>query len=279
MTAVYSFNQYTTLTNYVVFNMKDFGLVSIITPNYKCGRFVAETIRSVLAQTYTNWEMIIVDDCSPDNSIEVIEPFVKADGRIRLLQNEKNLGAALSRNYALREAKGRWIAFLDSDDLWLPEKLEKQIQFMVDNNYAFTYHEYSIIYENGEEKGFKVSGIRKVSAFSMYTCCWPGCLPVMYDASKIGLIQIKNLPVHNDVAMWLQVVKKTPCYLLPMDLGRYRRRRGSITPPSYWKRALSHYPLFREAEDMNPVSAAFCTVINILGHVYKRWFMGQLNSK
>ena len=113
--------------------MKD--LVSIIVPSYNCAKYLPDTINSVLAQTYTNWEMLIVDDCSTDNSEEVIKSF--GDPRIRYLKNEKNSGAAISRNYALREAKGRWIAFLDSDDMWMPEKLSHQIAFMEENGYDF----------------------------------------------------------------------------------------------------------------------------------------------
>ena len=105
------------------------GLVSIITPSYNTANYISSTIKSVQAQTYTNWEMIIVDDCSEDNTDEVVAPFL-TDSRIRYLKNEKNSGAAVSRNRALREAKGHWIAFLDSDDLWAPNKLEKQISFM-----------------------------------------------------------------------------------------------------------------------------------------------------
>ena len=112
-------------------------LVSIITPTYNCAKFIEETIRSVQAQTYLNWEMIISDDCSTDNTREIIAPYLESDSRIKYICNDKNSGAAITRNNALRQAKGRWIAFLDSDDLWLPEKLEKQIAFMETNGYAF----------------------------------------------------------------------------------------------------------------------------------------------
>ena len=119
------------------------GLVSIIMPSWNTERFIAETIQSVLDQTYTNGELIIVDDCSSDNTDEVVASF--KDERIKYLHNEKNSGAALTRNKALREAKGEWIAFLDSDDLWMPEKLEKQIYFMESNGYAFSYTSYEEI--------------------------------------------------------------------------------------------------------------------------------------
>ena len=104
-------------------------LVSIVTPAYKATRFVADTIRSVQAQTYANWEMIIVDDCSPDDTCAVVEQFSKKDPRVRLIRQQKNGGPAMARDMALMNANGRYIAFLDSDDLWLPTKLQHQLRF------------------------------------------------------------------------------------------------------------------------------------------------------
>lgn len=245
-------------------------MVSIITPNYNCGRFVAETIESVLAQTYTNWEMIIVDDCSTDDSLQTINKYAERDDRIKVLVNEKNSGAAISRNLALSMAKGKWIAFLDSDDLWLPEKLEKQVAFMEKNSYSFTYHEYTEIDEDDNSLGVYVSGIDRVSKMEMYCCCWPGCLTVMYDREAIGLVQIKSLKVNNDTAMWLKVVKKAPCYLLKENLAKYRRRTKSTTPPSLAKRIWAHYPLFRIGCSMNPAVATFFTIANVFGNGYKK---------
>ena len=119
-------------------------LVSIIMPSYNTADYIGESIKSVQAQVYSNWELIIVDDCSTDNTDDVVKPFL-VDSRIRYLKNERNSGAAVSRNRALRETKGRWIAFLDSDDLWAPEKLEKQISFMEKNGYSFSYTNYEEI--------------------------------------------------------------------------------------------------------------------------------------
>ena len=118
--------------------MQDFGLVSVIMPSYKCGKYIAESIKSVQYQTYQNWELIIVDDCSGDGTVATVLELKKEDDRINLYQNSVNSGAAVTRNTALRNAKGRWIAFLDSDDLWEPTKLEKQIRFMEENGYAFS---------------------------------------------------------------------------------------------------------------------------------------------
>lgn len=252
--------------------MKDYGLVSIITPTWNCSRFICETIRSIQAQTYENWELIISDDCSTDDTNEVIEPYLLKDNRIKYICNEKNSGAAITRNNALRVAKGKWIAFLDSDDLWMPEKLEKQVAFMAENGYAFSYHEYTEITEDGKDLGVYVSGIRKVSALDMFCCCWPGCLAVMYDHEKIGLIQINDVKKNNDTAMWLKVVRKAPCYLLKENLARYRRRKNSITPKPLWQRIWAHYPLFRKAEEMSPVLAAFWTLMNVAGNGVKKMF-------
>ena len=197
-------------------------------PTYKCGRFIEESICSVQAQTYQNWELIIVDDCSEDETISIVLELKKNDDRISLYQNTINSGAAVSRNAALRYANGRWIAFLDSDDLWEPTKLEKQIKFMEKNGYAFSYHEYVEIDEQDNLLGVHVSGKEHVNKFDMFACCWPGCLSVMYDASKIGLIQIRDIKKNNDTAMWLKVIRKADCYLLPETLGKYRRRANSI---------------------------------------------------
>lgn len=252
--------------------MKDYGLVSIITPTWNCAPFICETIRSIQAQTYGNWELIISDDCSTDNTREVIRPLMDEDKRIKYICNERNSGAAITRNNALKVAKGRWIAFLDSDDLWLPEKLEKQVAFMAENGYAFSYHEYTEMTEDGKDLGVYVSGIKKVNKFDMYACCWPGCLAVMYDHEKIGLIQINDIKKNNDTAMWLKVVQKAPCYLLKENLARYRRRKNSITPKPLWQRIWAHYPLFRVAEEMNPVTSTFWTMMNVFGNGVKKMF-------
>lgn len=243
-------------------------LVSVIMPTYNCGRFIAESIRSVLSQTYTEWELLIVDDCSTDETESIVSSY--KDERIRYMRNERNMGAALTRNRALREAAGRYIAFLDSDDLWLPEKLEKQIAFMQQKGYAFTYHNYIEIDEQTRPLGIHVSGKAHVRAFDMMSCCWPGCLSVMYDTHVIGTIQIPDIHKNNDSAMWLQAIRKADCYLLPETLAQYRRRTGSITPTSVREKIGWHYVLFRQGAEMNPLASAFWMCVNILGNSYKK---------
>lgn len=247
--------------------MKD--LVSIITPSYQTDAYIAETIKSVLAQTYTNWEMIIVDDCSTDQTDEVVNTFL-TDSRIRYLKNERNSGAAVSRNRALKEAKGRWIAFLDSDDLWEPKKLEKQIAFMENNGYAFSYTEYEEIDEKSKSLGVHVSGPKKISKFGMYLYCWVGCLTIMYDREQVGLIQIRDIKKNNDYAMWIEVCKKADCYLLKESLGKYRKRAGSISRHGIMTMIGWHYKLWHEAVGMNPIMAWVYTGMNLVCGFYKK---------
>ena len=246
-------------------------LVSIIMPTYKCGAFIEKSIHSVQTQTYQNWELIVVDDCSRDGTVSTILGLKQHDERISIYQNSSNSGAAVSRNTALRNAKGRWIAFLDSDDLWEPTKLEKQIKFMEENGYAFTYHEYKEIDEQDKELGVYVSGKKHVGQFDMFSCCWPGCLSVMYDASVVGYIQVADIKKNNDTAIWLKVIRKTDCHLLKECLGKYRRRTNSITPKPLWQRIWAHYPLFRVAEEMNPISATFWVIMNVFGNAWKKF--------
>ena len=246
-------------------------LVSIIMPSYNCGRFVEQTVRSVQEQTYHNWEIIFMDDCSKDDTVRIVEELRRKDPRIKLFQNRCNSGAAVSRNNALREAKGRWIAFLDSDDLWEPDKLEKQVMFMEQNGYAFSYTGYKEIDSEGALTGVEVSGPKHVTKTGMYSFCWPGCLTVMYDASKVGLIQIEDIKKNNDYAMWLKVCKKADCYLLPEVLAKYRRgRSGSVSSHSISTMITWHYKLFREAEKMGVISSLWHTGINLVCGFYKK---------
>ena len=244
-------------------------LVSIIMPSYNTAKFISETIESVLAQTYPNWELIIVDDCSTDDTDAVVCPYL-VDDRIRYIKNEKNRGAAVSRNRALREAKGKWVAFLDSDDLWFPEKLEKQISFMKKNDYHFSYTNYIEIDENANPNGRSVTGPKKVTRHGMYNYCWMGCLTVMYDVETVGVIQIADIKKNNDYAMWLKACKKADCYLLDEVLAKYRKRSGSISNHGYTKLIKWHYKLYREAEKRSPLVSVVLTLRNLFWGVLKK---------
>lgn len=245
-------------------------LVSIIMPSYNTANYIAASIQSVLDQTYQNWELLLVDDCSTDDTDAVVAPFL-SDARIRYLKNDRNSGAAISRNRALREAKGRWIAFLDSDDLWYPTKLEAQLRFMQEHGYHFSYTNYEEINEAGAQTGVLVSGPKRITRTGIYNFCWPGCLTVMYDAEAIGLIQIADIRKNNDYAMWLKVCQKADCYLLDTCLAQYRRgRTGSISSHHIAAMVSWHYKLFRNAENNSPMIALTLTARNLFWGLYKK---------
>lgn len=245
-------------------------LVSVIMPSYNTGKFIADSIKSVLSQTYENLELIIVDDNSCDSTDAIVASF--SDERIRFFKNETNCGAAVSRNIALKQARGRYVAFLDSDDIWAVDKLEKQIAFMQKNGYAFTYTEYSEMDENSNLNGVVVSGPKKITRQGMYNFCWPGCLTVMYDAKVIGLLQIADIKKNNDYALWLSAIEKSNCYLLKENLAFYRKRAGSISSHSYFKLIKWHYKLYREAFGRSAVTSALFTVNNLFFGVIKKLF-------
>lgn len=253
--------------------MLNHGLVSIITPTWNCAALICETIRSVQAQTYQDWELIISDDCSTDNTKLVVDPYLQDDKRIKYICNEKNSGAAITRNNALKIAKGKWIAFLDSDDLWEPEKLERQLGFMVENGYKFSYTSYQEIDDRSKETGTVIRGPKHVSKLGMYAFCWPGCLTVMYDRYAVGLIQIEDIKKNNDYAMWLKVCQRADCYLLDEVLAKYRRGRvGSISTHGYSTMIRWHYKLWHEAMKMNVIASVFWTCINLVSGLYKKLF-------
>lgn len=244
-------------------------LVSIIMPSYNTGAYIEKSIQSVLNQTYSNWELIIVDDCSTDNTDQIVSTI--KDARIKYIKNKKNKGAAVSRNRALREAKGKWIAFLDSDDLWKSQKLEKQIKFMKKHNYHFSYTNYEEIDMNGKKTGIRITGPKKITRTGMFNYCWPGCLTVMYDADYVGLIQIIDIKKNNDYAMWLKVCKKADCYLLDEYLAKYRKGRvGSVSTQSIKTMIGWHYKLFHNAERQNAVRSLINTGRNMVFGVYKK---------
>lgn len=251
--------------------MSDHGLVSIIMPSHDSAHYIAESIESVIKQTYQNWELLIQEDGSTDNTKGVIERYAKDDKRIKCEVRSSAKGAAITRNEALQRAKGRWVAFLDSDDLWSPDKLDLQIAFMVENGYHFSYTNYSEINEKSDESGVFVSGPKHVSKLGLYAFCWPGCLTVMYERECYGLLQIADIKKNNDYAMWLQICQKLDCYLLDECLAKYRRGRvGSISTESYLTMISWHYRLWHEAMQKNVLESLFWTGMNLFFGVAKK---------
>lgn len=243
-------------------------LVSIIMPSYNTANYIAASIQSVLDQTYQNWELLLVDDCSTDDTDAVVAPFL-TDARIRYLKNEQNSGAAISRNRALREAKGRWIAFLDSDDTWEPEKLSRQLSFMKENGYAFTYTDYRIQL-NGKWLPYRYTAPNRIDKRAMYNYCYFSTITVIYDYSVVGLIQIEDLKKNNDYAMWLQAVEKTTCYRFPECLSNYIKHDNSVTSGSKVKLIKWHYILFRKGLHKSVIMSAILTANNLFHGVIKK---------
>jgi len=205
-------------------------LVSIVTPVYKAEKFIEKTINSVLQQTYPNFEMILVDDCSADDSAAVIKGLMAQDERIKYVKLEENSGAAVARNTGLEHAMGQYIAFIDSDDVWKPEKLAKQLAFMQENDYAFTYTSYEMVKESGEviieavklPKKLNYSGLLKNTAIA--------CSTVIIDRKVIGDFRMPLVRKGQDTATWLKILRSHDyAYLLDEVLGSYRQVEGSIS--------------------------------------------------
>jgi glycosyltransferase involved in cell wall biosynthesis len=243
-------------------------LVSVIMPAYNCADFIGETIKSVISQTYQNWELIIVDDFSTDDTGNVVFEFMKKDHRINYFKLKHNSGAAVARNEAIKLSKGKYLAFLDSDDIWFPEKLTKQIDFMKKNNYGFTSTSYTKIDENGSSLNRTINAKYKQDYNSLLKFC-PGNSTVMYDAEKIGKILIPDIKKRNDYVMWLQVIKKEK-YLYGMSepLGSHRIRSEGI---SRKKSSLVgyHWKVYRKIEKLTFTKSVYLIIYWIVSTIFR----------
>lgn len=242
-------------------------LVSIITPIHNGEKTVRETIESVLSQNYKNFEMIIVDDVSTDNSVKIIKEYQVNDKRIKLFQLEKQGGASVARNYALKQAKGKYIAFLDCDDLWYPEKLNKQVNYMEKNNIDFCYTDYEYINDKGEKLNKYRKCPKKVTYLRMLLGCSVGCLTVIYNREKAGDINISKIKKRNDYAIWCLVLKKVKKgYKYDEILSMYRKSDNSLSSGKKVKLLKYHYTMHREINNFNPLVAAFLTMTNVINY-------------
>ena len=231
-------------------------LVSIITPSFNSARFIEECIDSVLSQTYDNWELLIVDDCSSDNSYELIAGY--HDKRITLIELEENVGAAEARNIAIREAKGKYIAFLDSDDVWNLNKLSKQISFMQKKDIAFSFTTYQRMSEDGL-KLYSIIHAPKIATYSSYLKnTIIGCLTVVIDREKTGDFEMPNIRSSHDMALWLLIMRRGfTAYGLDENLARYRIVSISNTA-SKWRAAKDVWKIYREIEKLSFFYSSWC---------------------
>lgn len=233
------------------------GLVSIITPTYNCGKFIGETIESIQAQTYENWEMVIVDDCSTDNTKEIVEEYIKKDSRIKYHCLETNSGAAVARTTSMKMAEGEYMAFCDSDDLWMPNKLEHQLKFMEETGHAFTCTAYEQIDEESKSLERVIAPREKCDYNRLLLDCPVGNSTVMYNVKKMGKFEVPNIRKRNDDALWLQMLKKEK-YIWGMKdvLMRYRIRQNSISSNKL-KVIKYHWILYREVEHLSILRSLF----------------------
>lgn len=228
-------------------------LVSVIMPTYNCEKYIAKAIDSVIAQTITNWEIQIVDDCSTDNTYYVISSYLNKYPNIHYYKLPTNSGPAIARTEAIKRATGKYCAFLDSDDLWTPEKLEKQIRFMEDNSVPFCCTAYSLMNEEGTELGYMMIPPKKTSYGKCIRLSNPiGNLTVMYNQEALGKFEVPEIKKRNDFALWLQILKKTPyCYGMEEVLGVYRRGRSGSVSQKKLSQAKYHWQLYHQIEGHN----------------------------
>ncbi|KIA98022.1 glycosyl transferase [Flavobacterium sp. KMS] len=226
-------------------------LVSILIPTYNCENFIRSTIQSVLNQSYSHWEIIIVDDASTDNTVVIIKEFAQDDNRIKLTELEKNSGNGFARNIALDKAAGRYIAFLDADDLWFPLKLEKQIQFLKDKDLPFTFSFYEWIDEEGNVLNKKIEAPINLTYEELFFCNYVGNLTAIYDVEFFGKIRIEATQKRQDWRLWLTILKQIKeAKPVPESLAYYRIRKDSISS-SKFKLIKHNFGVYRRFHGFN----------------------------
>ena len=245
------------------------GLVSIITPAYNAADYIAETIESVLAQTYKNWEMLIVNDCSKDNTSEIVQSYAAKDKRIKLINLKQNSSAAVARNTAIQNAKGRYIAFLDSDDLWKKEKLQKQLSFMQQNDYAFTYTSYEHFKETKENIQNQVQIPKSLNYNQALKGNQIGCLTVMLDRKQIQNIHFTTQR-HEDYILWLNILKQgVTAHGIQESLALYRTGNSKSISGNKLQSALWTWKVYRESQKLSVVKSMYYMLFYVVNGVRK----------
>lgn len=244
--------------------------VSVITASYNAARFIGETIESVLNQTYKDLELIIVDDCSTDNTEEIVNKYIEKDSRVKFYRLDKNSGAAVVRNTALEKATGRFMAFLDSDDLWDKEKLEKQIKFMKDNNYGFSFTSYRLMKEDGKLTDKEVIVPKSIKYNQLLKNTIIGCLTVVVDKEIIGDFRMPLVRAGQDTATWLSILRKgNIAYGLNEVLASYRLVEGSISSNKI-KALKRTWNTYRNLEKLNIIKASYYFICYTINAIKKR---------
>lgn len=204
-------------------------LVSIITPTYNSELYISYTIESIQSQSYEYWELLITDDASTDNTVSVIESFTRTDGRIKLFKQRINKGAGIARNNSIKKSNGKYIAFCDSDDLWLPNKLKKQLKFIKNHNLSFTYSSYLTQDENRNRTG-SVYAPSNICYREILRNNYIGCLTVLYDVEKLGKVYFPNIRKRQDWVLWINIIERLGIVQgISEPLAIYTVRKDSIS--------------------------------------------------
>jgi teichuronic acid biosynthesis glycosyltransferase TuaG len=245
-------------------------MVSIITPCHNGSKFIEQCIKSVLKQTFEDWEHLIVDDCSTDDSVNLIYSLAGNNPKYKVIALKEKTGAAEARNIALRMAKGRYIAFLDIDDCWLPEKLEHELSFMISNNYSFVFTSYGLMSENGEYLNKTIHAPRQIGYYQYLRNTIIGCLTVMIDKQIVGPFEMTNIKSSHDMALWLQILKRGfKAYGLDEELAYYRIVSSSNTANKF-KAAKDVWYVYRNIEKLSVLFSSLCFVGYVFNAVKKR---------
>jgi len=240
--------------------------VSVIIPNYNASGVIAQTLDSLLSQTYTNWEALIVDDCSTDNSVEIIKSYAQKDKRIKLIQcNANNRGPAIPRNMGIAAAQGDYIAFLDSDDLWLPEKLEIQMNFMLQKKVLLSSTSYVLMDERGNDLNKVVRAVPVMNFNTYLRNTSIGFSSAVIRRDILEGIRFKKLPVAEDFAFWLDVFRKGNTMLsIDKVLVKYRVQKKSLSSNKF-KSASQIWRIYRDIEKISFLKSSYyfsCYAIN-----------------
>ena len=250
-------------------------IISIIMPTYNSEKYIAETISSVQAQTYKNWELVIVDDCSTDKTVKIIKNFINNDDRIKLFILDKNQGASQARNFALEYSTGRFIAYLDSDDLWKKNKLLRQVEFMKNNKYVFSCTSYEIINNVGLSLNKFIHMPTEINYTKYLKYNILQTVGIMIDLQQVdkSLLRMPNTRIGEDAATWLQILKAGyNCYGLDENLAAYRRRKGSLSSNKFIS-IFYAWNLYRNIEKLPFCYSVYCFMRYSLLAICKRIYI------
>ena len=246
-------------------------IVSIITPAYNCSETIGQTFESIVEQTFHDWEWIVIDDCSSDGTFNVLKRFEQVDRRVKILQTSQNSGAAKARNLGINAASGRYIAFLDSDDTWDVTKLEKQLSFMINNEYSFVCSNYKVA-RNGKKDIIYSPKKNIVTYRSLLKTCSIGCLTAIYDSKIIGKVLMPiDAPKREDHAMWIDIVKKGyNCYCLKECLATYNLRDNTVSS-NKWRMFKYQYIMYRQHLHFSRAKSLFYTCVVSLNKIFRKY--------